>query len=152
MQPFWTGETPGKMLSAVPSLYAAAYPPADVRPLPRSARTDAAAAAIAALAPVRPVPSVSDGADDGGQALAFLYGPNGQPAAPPPAQTGTASQSADGGDASTRLAMESTQVTALLSSLMAPGAAAAKQADAGVQPQADAATPEPLISQFYRQF
>ncbi|MCD2181070.1 hypothetical protein [Rhizobium sp. GN54] len=141
------------MLSAVPSLYAAAYPPADVRPLPRSARTDAAAAAIAALAPVRPVPSVSDGADDGRQALAFLYGPNGQPAAPPPAQTGsTASQSANDGDASARLAMESTQVTALLSSLMAPGAAAAKQADAGAQPQANAATPEPLISQFYRQF
>lgn len=146
------------MLSAISTINGAAHHLAAERSQPRSSRSDAAAAALAALAPARPLPSVSDSFDDDGGALAFLYGPAGYPATPAPQQTQTAPASAGGSDASAKLAMESIQVTALLSSLMASSGPAAKQAaTASPAPQpvsepAPASASESLVSKLYRQF
>ena len=144
------------MLSAISTINGAAHHLAAERSQPRSSRSDAATAALAALAPARPLPSVSDSFDDDGGALAFLYGPAGYPATPAPQQTQTAPASAGGSDASAKLAMESIQVTALLSSLMASSGPAAKQAaPASPAPQpvsAPALASESLVSKLYRQF
>ncbi len=141
------------MLSAISNINGAAHQLAAERLQQRSARSDAAAAALAALAPVRPLPSVSDRSDDDGQALSFLYGPGGYPALTTSQPGEAAAQSADAGSAPARIAMESTQMTALLSSLMTPAAAPApKQTGATAPAQVPAVASESLISKLYRQF
>ncbi len=140
------------MLSAISNINGAAHQLAAERLQQRSARSDAAAAALAALSPVRPLPSVSDRSDDDGQALSFLYGPGGYPALTTSQPGEAAAQSTDAGSAPARIAMESTQMTALLSSLMTPAAPAPKQTGATAPAQVPAVASESLISKLYRQF
>ncbi|MDF1631879.1 hypothetical protein [Mycoplana sp. MJR14] len=140
------------MLSAISNINGAAHQLAAERLQQRSARSDAAAAALAALSPVRPLPSVSDRSDDDGQALSFLYGPGGYPALTTSQPGEAAAQSADASSAPARIAMESTQMTALLSSLMTPTAPAPKQTGATAPAQVPAVASESLISKLYRQF
>lgn len=138
------------MLSAVSNISATAHQLAAGRAQPSRERTAAAAAALAALTPAQPLPSVADPADDAG--FGFLYGPSGLPSGGPvPAQaTETASRPAEG-NAPARLAMESAELSALLSSLMAPGGAAANSATADL-PQAADTPQQSLITMLYRQF
>lgn len=140
------------MLSAISNITGAGHQLAAERLQQRSARSEAAAAALAALSPALPLPSVSDRFEDDGQALSFLYGPGGYPVLPAPQQSEAATQSTDGSGAPARLAMESTQMTALLSSLMAPAAPAPRQTVASAPAQMPAVASEPLISKLYRQF
>ncbi|PTM98719.1 hypothetical protein [Mycoplana dimorpha] len=134
------------MLSAVSNISATAHQVAAGRAQPSRERTAAAAAALAALTPAQPLPSVAEPVDDGG--FGFLYGPSGLPSGGPvPAQAiEPASRPSPA-----RLAMESTELSALLSSLMAPEGAAPSSATADLAQAAD--TPQQsLITMLYRQF
>lgn len=137
------------MLSALSNIYGTAHQVAAGRSQANT-RTETAVAALAALSPAQPLPSVSDPFDDDDDGFSFLYRPNGLP---PGGDTSTEStRTADTGSAhSSRLGMESTQLSSLLSSLMAPAAATSTavqaSADAPLQP-----VQETLIAKLYRQF
>jgi hypothetical protein len=138
------------MLSALSNISAAAHQLAAGRAQPIRERTATAAAALAALTPVQPVPSVSDPFDEDG--FGFLYGPSGLPSggAVPTRAAEAAPRIADE-TAPARLAMESTELSALLSSLMAPKSAVPTDGNAALPKPAD--TPQQsLITTLYRQF
>ncbi|SOC39923.1 hypothetical protein SAMN05892877_106261 [Rhizobium subbaraonis] len=152
------------MLSTISNINGGAYDLAAGRAQSAGTRTEAAAAALAALSPAQPLPSASDPFDDDGDALSFLYRPSGLPAGLPEQSEGSSRQSSSGG---ARLAVESTQLTALLTSLMAPApataadetesAAAQQQEVAETQRQAQEqallpALQQSLIARFYQQF
>ena len=127
------------MLSAVSNISATAHQVAAGRAQPSRERT--AAAALAALTPAQPVPSVSDPFDDAGDGFGFLYGPSGLPPGGT-IPTQAAPRSTDG-NSPARLAMQSTELSALLSSLMAPEGTKATDARPAQ---------ESLITTLYRQF
>ncbi|MFD1329388.1 hypothetical protein [Mycoplana ramosa] len=139
------------MLSAISNINGVTHQVATNRPQANAARTETAAAALAALSPARPLPSVSDPFDDDG--FAFLYRPNGLPSdtdAPPLAAPAQAT--ANGGSAPSRLAVESTQLSSLLSSLMSPAPTASSAAAPAATELPLPAAHETLIVKLYQQF
>ncbi|NVP54273.1 hypothetical protein [Mycoplana rhizolycopersici] len=150
------------MLSTISNINGGAFDIAAGRAQSAGTRTEAAAAALAALSPAQLLPSASDPFDDDGDALSFLYRPSGLPAGLSAQSEGSSGQSPSG---EARLAVESTQLTALLTSLMAPATAADEtQSDTAQQQEASEtqrraqeqallpALQQSLIARFYQQF
>lgn len=150
------------MLSTISNINGGAYDVAAGRAQSAGTRTEAATAALAALSPAQPLPSASDPFDDDGDALSFLYRPSGLPAGLPEQSEASSRQPSGGG---ARIAAESSQLTALLTSLMAPATAAEETESAATRQQETAETQrqaqeqallpalqQSLIARFYQQF
>ncbi|MBD9371623.1 hypothetical protein IB238_03070 [Rhizobium sp. ARZ01] len=137
------------MLSALSNINGAAHQVSAGRAQAITTRTEAAVAALAALSPAQPLPSVSDPFEDD-DSFSFLYRPNGRPSGSDTSTSSTQSV-ADSSVSQSRLGMESTQLSSLLSSLMAPAATR----DAAAPSTAGAPLPavqESLIAKLYQQF
>lgn len=137
------------MLSALSNISGATHQVATGRPQANAARAETAAAALAALAPTRPLPSVSDPLDEDG--FSFLYRPNGLPSGADVSPL-AAPQAATNGSASSRLAVESTQLSSLLSSLMSAAPTASSAAPPAAAEPPLSAVQETLIVKLYQQF
>lgn len=152
------------MLSALSNINGAAFQIAADRPKASAVRSETAVAALAALAPAQPIPSASDPfsfEEDDQAGFDFLYRPSGlptgqsapsyatEPLADTPETRALASR-----DSSTRLAVESTQLSNLLSALMTTNVAEPRNTPAVEQqpPVPASASPQSLIAKLYQQF